>query len=751
MRQRAWAAATILSALTATALLCTGGISRAQTRTDSTVCASCHSDVWQTYRRTGMARAFYRPTPANTVEDYTRNTYYHKASDTYFAMVRRGNEYFQQQYQIGFDGQRVSFSEKKVDYILGSGNHVRAYVYRSVANTLVLLPLAWYSENGGHWGMNPGYDRPDHQGFGRVIGYRCMFCHNAYPEIPAGNDGPRSTPVYTRIPEGIDCQRCHGDGDRHVALARSRGARLEEIRGAIVNPARLAPERQMEVCMQCHLETTSGALPNSIVRYERNPFSYRPGQPLADFVLHFDHAAGRGYDDKFEITSAVYRLRKSQCFAKSNGALQCTTCHNPHNIPDGADAAREYTQVCRQCHAAAFDRLVSAGHHTPSPDCVGCHMPKRRTEDVVHVAMTDHYIQRRKPAGDLLAPREEIRPTDANAYHGPVTLYYPRSLPKPEDELYLAIAQVSEKSNLGEGIPSLAAAIEKYHPANAEYYLPLGDALRSGGRIEQAVPMYEEAARQEPHNPAALERQAQALMGVKQFARAEQVFTQALDLAPNAGVWVQVGVARLQQGRTADALAALEKAIALDPDLAEAYNSIGAIGLETGDPSRAETALRNAIRIQPNYAEAHNNLANLLAAAGKFEEAQYHFLAALRYKDDYFGAHFDYALALAKAHRFHEAQIQAEAMLHIDPRSAQAHDLLGNLLGAQGQRERSIEQFREAVRLAPEFNRANLDLGGALVDAGDVDAAIPYLKEAAQGQDTRQESLQILEKLGKTP
>ena len=95
-----------------------------------------------------MARAFYRPTPANAVEDYTHNTYYHKASDTYFAMVRRGNEYFQQQYQIGFDGQRVSFSEKKVDYILGSGNHVRAYVHRSVANTLVLLPLAWYSENG---------------------------------------------------------------------------------------------------------------------------------------------------------------------------------------------------------------------------------------------------------------------------------------------------------------------------------------------------------------------------------------------------------------------------------------------------------------------------------------------------------------------------------------------------------------------------------------------------------------------------
>jgi hypothetical protein len=30
-----------------------------------------------------------------------------------------------------------------------------------------------------------------------------------------------------------------------------------------------------------------------------------------------------------------------------------------------------------------------------SEDCITCHMPKRRTEDVEDVAMTDHLIQRR--------------------------------------------------------------------------------------------------------------------------------------------------------------------------------------------------------------------------------------------------------------------------------------------------------------------------------------------------------------------
>ena len=36
-------------------------------------------------------------------------------------------------------------------------------------------------------------------------------------------------------------------------------------------------------------------------------------------------------------------------------------------------------------------------------NCLDCHMPKRRTDDAVHVIMTDHYIQRCRPARDLLA------------------------------------------------------------------------------------------------------------------------------------------------------------------------------------------------------------------------------------------------------------------------------------------------------------------------------------------------------------
>jgi hypothetical protein len=157
--------------------------------------------------------------------------------------------------------------------------------------------------------MNPGYDRPDHQGFRRNITYACMFCHNGFPAVPSAGAEPETEPVFPgQIPEGIDCQRCHGPGSKHVQAAESPNAKGDDIRNAIVNPARLSPEREMEVCMQCHLETTCFPLPNAIVRYERAPFSYVPGEPLQDFILQFDRAGG---NDRFEIVCAAHAGRPS--------------------------------------------------------------------------------------------------------------------------------------------------------------------------------------------------------------------------------------------------------------------------------------------------------------------------------------------------------------------------------------------------------------------------------------------------------
>ena len=252
--------------------------------------------------------------------------------------------------------------------------------------------------------MSPGYDRAAHLDFRRVIDAGCMSCHNGYPRGVVKDDGagPRFGDT---LPEGIDCQRCHGPGQAHVDAVRSGDKKA--IVQTIVNPAKLDRDRQLEACMQCHLETTSSPLPFRIQRYEQPLFSSTPGKPLSDYFIYFDRAPGAaGRDDTFEIAGGAYRLRQSACFQRS--AMTCLTCHNPHETGSGPSAIAREIAVCRGCHQGAHrGGTPQVAGVRAGATCVDCHMPKRRTQDAVHVVMTDHYIQRRPVRPDLLAARAE--------------------------------------------------------------------------------------------------------------------------------------------------------------------------------------------------------------------------------------------------------------------------------------------------------------------------------------------------------
>jgi predicted CXXCH cytochrome family protein len=615
------------------------------------LCAPCHREIYENYRKTAMARSLYQPRPENTIEDYrVNNHYYHKASDTYFSMLARDGKYYQRRYQIGFNGKETNIDEQQIDFVMGSGNHARSYLHRTAAGALVELPLAWYSEKGGYWAMGPGYDRPDQADSRRKVGYECMFCHNAYPEIPAGHSDHRTEPVYSALPEGIDCQRCHGPGDRHIAEAQTRGATLQEIRKSIVNPARLDPARQMEVCMQCHLETTSFPFPQSIRKYNRKPSSYQAGEPLADFMLFFDH--GPAMQDRFQIVSSVYRLRMSECFLKSGGKLLCTTCHDPHR----ADAPARYNEVCSGCHRAKVDQMALSGSHTKAGQCVNCHMPKRRTDDVVHAVMTDHYIQRPKPGHDLLA--EMAEPSGAEiVYRGEVTPYYPALLdPAHEDELYLDLAQVRMDNNLEAGIARFSAALAKYRPKQSEFYSELGDAMRRSGRPGDAVAIFEEALRLKQDSVAAWIGLGSAYEAVGQYSKAVEAFERAIALAPSDPLlWQEMAQVYIKRGQSERAIDALNRSLALDSTVPQTHQLLGTLWMKD-DTARAERSFREAIRLQPGYAQALTNLAILLSQTDRTEEAAYTFERAIHLRPDYALAQLNYGLMLRNVGRIDEAR-----------------------------------------------------------------------------------------------
>ena len=675
---------------------------------DPESCAVCHDQIARTYGLTGMGRSFARVRPGQP-HLAAAATLHHVPSDRHYTMVERDGRFYQRRHELGFDGKPTSVLELEAHYVVGSGNHARTFIHRKSDGRLVQLPVSWYAERGGFWAMSPGYDRPAHMDFRRLIPEDCMSCHNGYPRAPVRDDG-NGVKYDEPIPEGIDCQRCHGPGQAHIDAIKANN--LETGRRAIINPATLDRARQLETCMQCHLETTSSPLPFQIRRYEHPRFSFTPGNALADYVIHFDHAPRTGHDDKFEIAGAAYRLRKSACFQRSE--MTCTTCHDPHDIPRGAAAIRRYVEVCQSCHQEAHangpPRVSGAGARAT---CLDCHMPKRRTEDAVHVVMTDHFIQRRRPAGDLLAPKTEPVNPDQRDYRGEVVLYYPETLPAaPASELYLALAQVQHGSNLTAGIPRFEQALARYQPDGADFYYELARAYSKTSNHEAVIRWCEEALRRNSSFAPALKELAGAATALGRFTQAAGALEKAVAFRPgDSDALADLGNVYLQQGRVAEAQGTLDRALATDPTMPRAHNTMGLAALNQGDSARAERHFREALTHQPDLAEARNNLGNLLASRRLYAEAGHEFEKAVKSDPNYVEARHSYGLVLALAGDHAGAVAQLQAAARLAPRLAQVHTDLGDVFAAMGRVADAAREYQLSLQLDPNGHdaRAGLD------------------------------------------
>ena len=295
--------------------------------------------------------------------------------------------------------------------------------------------------------MSPGSDS-DHPRTRRFVSYKCMFCHNGIPQIPAGSRSSRQRPRLHRRPSRRASTASAVTVPAAATCARVREPRRQppqDVRASIVNPARLASKLRMEICMQCHLETSSGRIPATIVRFNRGPFSFLPGEPLDAFMLTFDHAPGTGHDDKFEAVSSVYRLRQSRCFLQEPGQADLRHLPQPAPGPARREAVahrRESAAVPCPARARSRDRFadrvrqayrVGGLHRVPHAETKGGGYSGNGDDGPSHSAPS----ARGKPARRI--PRARRRRNTA-ARSCRITL---RRCPQtPANALYLAVAQV---------------------------------------------------------------------------------------------------------------------------------------------------------------------------------------------------------------------------------------------------------------------------------------------------------------------
>ncbi len=610
------------------------------------ICQPCHADIYESYQGVAMQQSFYKPSRENVVEDYTTaNHFYHAPSDRHYRMIQRNGKFYQRRYQLDAQGEEKNVFELEVTHIMGSGNHARTYLNLSENGVLRQLPVSWYPQGQG-WGMSPGYDHARHDDFRRRVSHSCMFCHNAYPRLPEPSDRYGQKSHFPQdLPSGIDCQRCHGPGSRHVALLSSGQAEVEEIREAIVNPARLNSERQMDVCMQCHVQTTLGKLGDRVRRAGRSVYSFRPGESLDEYIVHYDLVGSdpKNPTDRFEIDSTAYRLLQSSCFVKSRGAMTCTTCHDPHRTPRGPEAIRHFRERCLSCHPG-----ISGDDH-PQParsDCVRCHMPKRRTEDAVHVVMTDHWIQRHLPGRDLLAPLQE----DHSPKEGAVALHDPEALPTSERDIYWGLAQVQSPFNLRQGLSRLKATLSQERSSHPEFYVAWATALVEAGDSDEAEGHLRQALQMDSTMAIARYKLGEILRERDKLEEAADQYRQVLRIDPTYGeADLDLGLIAKRQGQADVAITHFRRALRSNPFLAEGHANLGTTYFQQGKLAFATEQLQKALSIEPANPEAYLNLGTVLAKAGRQPEAIGAFRQAVRLRPDFPEAHYSLGLVQAQA------------------------------------------------------------------------------------------------------
>lgn len=578
------------------------------------VCTTCHAGLARTFREIGMARSFYRPRAKRMVEDFEDNHFFHAASGRHYEMRLDGDRLLFKRYVLDENGEPEHEIEIEVDWILGSGNHSRTYLFRTPSGHLFQLPLAWYAESG--WRMAPGFEGQEHLGLNRRVHRECMFCHNAYPETPAvekrfGDDhfDPHTFPA--ELPEGIGCQRCHGPGAEHVRLAEETED-YPATRAAITNPAKLEPERRDDICFSCHLQPSIALF--GVRRFDRTDYSFRPGENLAEYMVLVDvDEEGTTRSERFEINHHPYRLRQSRCYEASGPEkMSCLTCHDPHVKVPPEERAAHYRRACLTCHevdACRLEEMTASlpegekpawdgvpAKTVPADDCVACHMPKHRPRDVVHVVMTDHLIRRRPGGPELVAPREHETPVLVG-----IDFLFPENAPEGDlGELYKAVA-VQRAGGNPSSLAHLERMLGRLAPDEIVPWLDLTKGSLEQGHAAKAEKAAREALARDPEDAQAREWLAIARTRQGDIEGATVLLETLVDeglARPEARS--NLGALLFGIGKYEAAAEHLEAVVTARPNLAIAWVHLGRVRAARGEVDAAEAAYRRAIAVEPS-------------------------------------------------------------------------------------------------------------------------------------------------------
>lgn len=189
----------------------------------------------------------------------------------------------------------------------------------------------------------------------------------------------------------------------------------------------------------------------------------------------------------------------------------------------------------------------------------------------------------------------------------------------------------------------------------------------------------------------------------------------------------------LQAGEYDGALELLKRAISIQPDYVKAHNDLGAVYLKLNQLDKAEQTLRHAIKLNDKWYLPQLNLGVVLNRQRKYRDAAKLLTELENNHPDQPKIHPPLIEALIEARQWPQAEEELQRALAV--KGSDTVDLkikLGMVTLRQGKFPTAVAAFREATSAEPDNALAQFNLGAALLESGDLDAAETALRRAYQ-------------------
>ena len=261
------------------------------------------------------------------------------------------------------------------------------------------------------------------------------------------------------------------------------------------------------------------------------------------------------------------------------------------------------------------------------------------------------------------------------------------------------------------------------------------------GDYEAALNLFKEVLRENPKLPDAWVGVGDAHAGLKEWQDAELAYANATSI-DNGNFDAHFGRGKALQvlNRLIDAIRSYHRALLIKPDDFDANLNMATAYLQLDEPDSALSYAERAVKLKPDSGPARINLGVAYERAGRSADAVLQYETAAELMEPTPQLLMNLLNAYAQSKRYREAVNTAGLLVRLAP-TANSHERLGWAYFRLGDYSKSLESYRESVRVDPQHwpgwngvgvNMLNMWLQGDRKDAAQLEQAKAAFRRSLQ-------------------